>query len=373
MKVVYYTDQVYLHGGIEKVLAQKLNYFANLSEYEVHLITTEQKGEQFCYPISDKVIHHDLEINYVREKSYFNPINFKKAPRHIRKLKSKLKEIQPTVLIVCNLAFDFYFIPFISKNIKTIKEFHASRYYYNQRLSKVSVFKKLLFRINDYIEKKYTFIVLLNEDEKKYYKSDNLVVIPNAISSVSVKKPIEREKIIIAAGRMAQVKQFDHLIKAWSLIENDFPDWKVQIYGDGDEVLSKKLNVMISELSLSNIRLMGATNNLGEKMRKASIYALTSLTECFPMVLLEALSCGLPIISYDCPHGPKNIIKNNQDGILVEHNNIESFSNELSKIIRNEKLRTQMGITAINNVKRYSEDKVMEKWIQLFKITKDDF
>ncbi|PHR69107.1 MAG: hypothetical protein COA67_11185 [Lutibacter sp.] len=369
IKVVYYTDQIYLHGGIEKVLAQKLNYFASLSEYEVHLITTEQKGKQFCYPISDKVIHHDLEINYVREKSYFNPINFKKVPQHIKKLKSTLKKIQPTVLIVCNLAFDFYFIPFISKNIKTVKEFHASRYYYNQRLPKVSFLKKLLFRINDYIESKYTNIVLLNEDEKKYYKSNNLVVIPNAISSINVEKPIKRENVIIAAGRMAQVKQFDHLIKAWSIIEKDFPDWEVQIYGEGDELISKKLNGLISKLSLTNIRLKGSTNNLDIKMRQASIYALSSLTECFPMVLLEALSCGLPIVSYDCPHGPKNIITNNQDGILVEHNNIESFSIELSKFIRNEKLRTQMGITAINNVKRYSEDRVMKKWIQLFKTT----
>ena len=367
MKIVYYTDQVYLHGGIEKVLAQKLNYFVNLSEYEVHLITTEQKGNQFCYPISDKVIHHDLEINYIREKSYFNPANFKKVPKHIKTLKSKLKEIEPSVLIVCNFAFDFYFIQFICKDIKTVKEFHTSRYYYNQRLPKVSFFKKTLFKINNYIERKYTHIVVLNNDEKIYYKSNNIVVIPNAIGMVNVDNSIKRDNVIIAAGRMAEVKQFDHLIKAWSFIEKDFPDWKVEIYGEGDESISKKLNSLINDLSLANIKLMGATSSLGLKMEKGSIYAMTSLTECFPMVLLEALSCGLPIISYNCPNGPKNIITNNQDGIIVKHNNIELFSKILSEFIRNNKLRKQMEINAINNVKRFSEDRVMKKWSQLFK------
>lgn len=366
MKLVYYTDQVYLHGGIEKVLAQKLNYLTGLPNFEVHLITTEQKGNPFCYPISDKVIHLDLGINYVRTKSYFNPVNFIKVPNHILKLKKKLKEIKPNVLIVCNIAFDFYFIPFISGSIKTIKEFHASRYYYLKDLPKASFFKKTKYKINNYIEKKYEHIVVLNADEKKYYQSKNLVVIPNAVTQVK-ENSIKRENIIIAAGRIAPVKQFDHLIKIWNLLYEKFPTWEVHIYGEGDIEISNTVQQLINELKIPNIRLMGATNNLEERMKAASVYALTSSTECFPMVLLESLACGLPVVSYNCPHGPKNIIVDKEDGILVAHNNIKNFALELSNLIENTTLRNKMSINGVKNVCRFNEEIVMQQWLSLFK------
>ncbi|WP_111709649.1 glycosyltransferase family 4 protein [Lutibacter citreus] len=367
MKIVYSTDQVYLHGGIEKVLAQKLNYLVQIPDYEVHLITTEQKGKAFCYTISDKVIHHDLDINYVRTKSYFNPTNLNKVPKHLKRLKNKLSEINPDVLIVCNYAFDFYFIPFISGNIKTIKEFHASRYYYVKHLPKASFLKKIMHTINTTIEKKYTHVVVLNPDEQKYYKSNNVVVIPNAIKLEVKGNNVKRNHTIIAAGRIAEVKQFDHLIKTWGLIVDRFPDWEVYIYGEGNKLLLDTLNNLIKELSVSNIQFKGATSKLEEKMQEASIYALTSETECFPMVLLESLSCGLPIVSYDCPHGPRNIITNGEDGILVKHNKIEAFSVEIATLIENPEKRKLMRQAALKNIERFNENKVMEKWLNLFK------
>jgi glycosyltransferase involved in cell wall biosynthesis len=339
---------------------------AHLKGVEVHLITSEQKEKSFCYPISNRVKHYDLTINYDRSKSYFNLVNFKKVPKHIKRLKTKLNEIKPDVLIVCNYAFDFYFIPFISKGIKTIKEFHASRYYYIKALPKANFYSKFVYTVNNWIEQKYTHIVILNEDEKIYYKSNNIVVIPNAAISIKRSSAKVRDNIIIAAGRIAPVKQFDHLIKAWSLIAEKFPDWQVQIYGDGDDELTTLLKQLIQELKVSNIQLKGATSELTSKMQEASLYALTSATECFPMVLLESLACGLPIISYDCPNGPRNIISNGEDGVLVEHNNIEDFSKKLAKLIRDEQLRSTMVINTVKNVNRFEEQKVMSQWIQLF-------
>ena len=367
MRIAYYTDQVYLHGGIEKVLAQKLNYLALNTDYEVYLITTEQKGKDYCYHITDNIKHHDLSINYIRSKSYFSLNNLEKIPKHIYRLRKKLNEINPDVLIVCNYAFDFYFIPFICRGIKTVKEFHSSRYYYAKGLPNTSHFNKIIHQISNWVETKYNHLVLLNEDENKYYHSNNLVVIPNAIAQKPKKETIQRKNIVIAAGRIANVKQFDHLIKSWALIAKTNPTWEVHIYGDGNKTLSKNLASLITSLNIPNIYLKGVTNILEAKMQEASLYALTSATECFPMVLLEALNCGLPVVSYDCPHGPRNIITNNKDGVLVAHNNITAFAKELSKLIDDAPLRTEMGENGLENITRFNEKNIMAKWLRLFK------
>jgi len=366
IKIVYLTDQVYLHGGVEKVLSQKLNYLSKIPNFEVHLITTEQKGKGYCYPISDKVIHHDLGVNYKRTKSYFSPVNFKKIPIHIKRLKDNLSEINPDVLIVCNYAFDFYFIPFISKGIKTIKEYHTSRYNYRATFNNASLFKKVLFKLNAIIEKKYRYLVVLNNDEQQHFKGSNIIVIPNKIAIKTTKNTIARKNIILAAGRIAPVKQFDHLIKAWGLIADRFPDWEVHIYGDGDGSLINELKVLIKQLGTPTVKLIGATNNLEKKMKEASIFTLTSETECFPMVLLESLACGLPVVSYNCPYGPSNIITNGKDGVLVQYNNIEAFSVALAHLIENSEKRKVMEQAALNNIERFNENKVMQQWVQLF-------
>lgn len=366
MKIVYYTDQLYLHGGIEKVLSQKLNYLATTPNYEVYLITTEQKGKKYCYYISDKVKCIDLGINYIRSKSYFNPKNLSRVPKHIYRLKKRLKEINPDVLIVCNYGFDFYFIPFISGGIKTVKEFHSSRFYYIKKLHESGWGSKFMFNLNNWIETRYNRVAVLNNDEKKYYKSKNIVVIPNPVPEDKSNVLKEREKVIIAAGRIAPVKQFDHLIKSWALISNEYPDWEMHIYGEGSDLIMNDLNWLIVDLKVKNIYLKGATNELSCKMKKASLFAMTSLTECFPMVLLEALVSGLPIVSYDCPHGPSNIVTNNKDGVLVKHNSIRDFSMELSKLIENKKIREIMSKNALENANKFKERKVMKQWLNLF-------
>lgn len=368
MKIVYCTDQVYLHGGIEKVLAQKINYFIN-KKYEVHLITSEQKERPFCYEMNKEVKHHNLNIDYIRTKSYFSLDNLRQVPKHFKILKETLSKIKPDVIVICNYTFDFYFIPFLAKKAKTIREYHASRFYSSMALVNASLFKKMINKVNNFFEKKYSHVVLLNNDERQYYKSKNLIVIPNAIlfdkkAEVKLEK---REQIIIAAGRIAPVKQFDHLIDIWEQLYKKHPKWSVHIYGEGNIDLVNELNYAIEKRGIKNIVLKGVTNHLGDKMKKASLFAMTSLTECFPMVLLEALSSGLPIISYNSPHGPKNIVLNKEDGVIVKHNNKEAFAKQLNELIINEKKREEYSENAYNNVLKFHEDVVMDKWIALFK------
>ena len=364
MKIIFYTDQLYLHGGIEKMLSQKLNYFSEIKNYEVHLITFEQKNNNYCYNINNKVIKHDLSINYFREKSYFNINNLQKVPLHIKSLRKKLKEIEADIIIIANYSFDFYFLPFISGNIKTIKEYHSSRF--NIDIKKKTLKGKLFYYLDEFINSRYDKVIVLNKDEKKHFTTQNVEIIPNSIEIDNFNLTPTRNKTIISAGRMAPVKQFQHLIKAWNLISKSHPDWNVEIYGGGDKALENELKELIKKMNIPRITIMGATNNLNEIMKNSSIYALMSLTECFPMVLLESLKNGLPIISYDCPYGPKNIITNGDDGLLVEPNNIKVFADKLSFLIMNTEKRVEMQDNALKNSKHFSEDIIMKKWINLF-------
>lgn len=361
MKIVYLIDQTYLHGGIEKILSQKANHLAELSGFEVYVVSTEQRGNKPCYGFSPKVKQIDLNINYTRSKSYFHPQNFKWILLNYVRLKKLLQKLSPDVVISKSFSPDQYFLPFLK--VRTIiKEIHFSGLAIEEGLNRIDhfLFHRLISR--------YDALVLLNNDEKKYYRFGNVKVIPNFVSAQKQEKKQFKENIIIAAGRLAPVKQFDHLIKAWSLISEELPGWRVHIYGEGSPQIKAELQHLINTNKLTeNVKLLGGTQNLNEKLEQAKIYAMTSATECFPMVLLEAMSAGCVSISYDCPHGPANIITHDTDGVLVENQNIEEFAYILKEVIQNEEKTITFAENARINSLNFSEHKIMDRWIKLFK------
>jgi len=371
MKIAYITDQLYLHGGAERVLTNKVNYLANLKNVTVFIITNEQKENSFCYETDTKVNHIDINNTYNRDKSYFSLSNLTKAPLHYFKLKKALKKIKPDVVITLSSQFDYYFLPFINSKITKIKEFHSSRHYYNIDRNNSGGLKSLVYKLNDFIEAKYTYNALLTIDEKKYFKSNNTVVIPNALTKFPKLFSTVSNKKVISAGRIAPVKGFENLISAWKIVSKNNPDWILEIYGNGDEKYVEELNYLIVDSGLkSNCFIKKATHNIDQKMQEASIYVMSSLTECFPMVLLEAMSIGLPIVSFNCPNGPKNIISHNTDGLLVENGNVEKLAESLLKMINNEHLRIEFGSNGKLNVKAYDKEIIMSKWLSIFKYKK---
>ena len=370
MRLLYYTDQVYMHGGLERVLANKLNYFSEHTTIDLHVITFQQKNNLPCYPIHNKVTFHDLNINYNRDISFLHPSNIKHAPRHYLRLKRKIKEIQPDVIVVCNYEYGFYFIPLITRKAIKIKEFHSSRHFNNlERLKNKNLLKEIKYKLSDYFEAKYDYLVLLTTDEQHYFKTNNTVVIPNAIHNIGAKSAELISKRGISAGRIAPVKGFEYLITAWKIVVEARPEWTLDIYGDGDGDYIAQLKQQIENLDLKeHVFLKGATNDLESEMLESSLYVMTSLTECFPMVLLEAMACGLPILSFDSPNGPRHIITHNEDGVLVEYLNTEALAHSLIDVIQNPNKLKQLGIHAKRNVKRLNEEKIMSQWLELFAI-----
>lgn len=364
MKVLYLTDQTFLHGGVEKVLSQKANYLADVLGDEVTVVTYRQQSKEPIYNFSKKIKFLDLEVDYEIAKSYFHPHNLKRIPRHFSRLKKILKEIQPEVIVSCSFGPDFYFIPALEKHIPKIKEFHSSRYFYKENSN--SVQQKVLTKLTQFTEKKYDQLVVLNDSEQKFYKNKQIVVIPNP-AEISGKRAEVSSKKIMAAGRISPVKNFGGLIDAFALLSKSFPDWELHFFGEDYVGTQANLEKKIKDYGLeSQIKLMGVFPDLKKEMYNYSIYAMTSETECFPMVLLEALSVGLPVISYDSPTGPKHILTNNEDSFLVPYKNLDIFVEKLKKLMQNENLRHEMGNNGQENVKRFSIEKIMQQWIDLF-------
>lgn len=208
-----------------------------------------------------------------------------------------------------------------------------------------------------------------NENYNKIFVNDNVKVrkITNSVNEVNNnlgKSPLS-EKVIITAGRLDWVKGYDLLIKAFIYVVNKHPDWKLKIFGSGKE--RKKLTNLILEKKLyNNVFLMGSTKELAKELMKSSIFVVSSRMEGFGLVIAESMQCGVPVVSFDCPHGPSEIIRDGEDGILVENGNVQKLGEAINNLIENEKLRKEMGRRAYVNVERFSVDNIGKKWEEFF-------
>lgn len=331
------------------MLSNKIDAWSEFYDAEVLVVTLNQGNSEVVYPPKFPFRLIDLKIKNANAQKLTDLKHF------YSKLKTILKNENPDILISTLTGIPSLLLPFIKRNVKKYLEIHSS--------GALSVTKS--WRYKWWFLKKYDGVVLLNEDEKKYYKLDNLVVIPNFIlyETDSLHNYENRRKTIVSAGRIHQDKQYDHLIKIWDKVFNKFPDWSIEIYGDGDQNLLQLYNKYISENKMDRISFNDALKDLDKILSNSSLFCLTSQTECFPMVLLECKKNALPVMSYDAPNGPRNIISN--DGILVEHNNINEFAEKLEDLILDEDGRKQMAINAYNNRTQFSSIEIIKMWKKL--------
>ncbi len=358
MKIIFNTNQTYLHGGVEKVMATKANYFATLPDVEVYILTTEQQNNPPCYFLDKRIKTIDLGINYNRSKFYFSKENLRKAVKHFKSQKKIFKELDPDIIISPNFNFDLYWLPFIHRKSKKIKEIHGSRYNWKSSLKN---------RVNAFFEKRYDALVILNKDEAAYFSSNNVIIIPNPVDLPNLRAELTKKQVV-AAGRISPVKGFSDLIESWGIVSKDFPDWQLHIYGQDYQGTQRILEQQIKNLTLENIIFKGSVEDLPKIMTQYSIYAMSSINECFPMVLLEALSVGLPVVSYDCPNGPRNIITLGDDGFLAKYRNPENLAENLKRLMGNEELRKKMGNHAKENICRFTTKEVMKQWQSLLNL-----
>ena len=373
-KIVYCTPALYFAGGMERVLTMKANYFADHFGYDITIILTDGEDKPLFYPLSDKVKVVNLNIGFEElwTCSFIKKIviYLKKQYLYKKMLKKELMRIRPDIT-VSMLRREINFINEIKDGSKKIGEIHINRANFRNFDAKDDNFIKRLFAkiwMNDLTNKLKRldrFVVLTEKDKEAWVELDNVYVIPNPLSFILQNVSKLTEKRVIVVGRYCHEKGYDLLLKAWRIVQNSIADWRLEVYGEGDR---SQYDEMISSLNIDRHRciLHERSSNIQDEFEKSSLAVCSSKFEGFGLVITEAMSCGLPVVSFDCPWGPRAIIQDGEDGLLVENGNVEKLAEALIMMIQHPEMRSKMAAKAIENVQRFSIEKIAEKWRSLF-------
>ncbi len=373
-KIVYCTPALYMAGGVERVLTLKANYFAEHFGYDITIILTEGKDKPLFYPLSDKVKIINLNIGFEElwGCSFIKKVllYLKKQHRFRKALTQELMRLRPDMTISL-LRREINFITSIEDGSKKIGELHVNRANYrNFESAESNVIKNLFSKfwmknLVQHLRRLDGFVTLTKEDLLQWPELNNVVVIPDPLAFYPTSKSPLESKRVIAVGRYAYQKGFDLLLRAWKKVEKQASDWELVIFGQGDR---SPYDSLVDELHIDRQRchLNGPTENIMSEYLNSSVFVFSSRFEGFGMVLVEAMACGLPVVSFNCPCGPKDIVASGVDGILVENGNIDKLSEAIVSLIQDEKNLRRMACNAIDNVQRFNIEQVALRWKSLF-------
>ena len=363
MRVVYLYPALAIWGGVERILVEKMNYFVRHYGYDVYMITSDQGGHEIPYDLDERVHFIDLNIRFhtrYRYKLLRRLIEYRKLSRlYHHKLQEQLLQIRPDV-IVCTTFQNIMPLLRIKGDIPLVVESHVNFMHPDTLLHKIQM------GVNNYwIGKAEAIVTLTNGDAENWRKvSHRAHVIPNMVHLNDTNLYCDcTSKRVLFVGRFEEQKNIGELISIWEHIHPKFPDWKLDLYGDG--ALWEKFKCEADALNI-NIEIHKPTAQIMDVYRSSSVFVMTSLYEPFGLVIPEAMSCGLPVVSYDSPYGPASIISEGKDGFVVSLHDRQTFADRLCQLMGDEELRKKMGRHAIASSQRFSADKIMPMWKELF-------
>lgn len=380
MRILYIYPELTIKGGADKVIIDKANYLSTHG-YEVIIVTESQMGRDIIFPLLSSVRHIDMSLDFNKQytqniiRRFFTYFSF------MRKYKSQLRAVinkEKPDIIITTIGRSIDFLAELNVGGIKIAEAHTTKNHLRSlhlMEEKGGLYKFLAGYLRRTICRKVSkldaLVVLTQNDADDWKEAKRVVVIPNSVPMYSSANSSLTNKQAIMVGRYNDAKGYDYLIPAWSLVHQKHPDWVLNVYGSGE--LRDQVIQWINDYQLEEtIILHEPTDNIMEKYLESSICVLSSRYEGFSMVIAEAMSCGVPCVSFDCPHGPRTIIANGEDGLLVEYLNTKALADGICKLIEDENLRIQFGCRAKQNIQRYSQEKVMGQWHQLFKSLKND-
>lgn len=362
MRILYITNQISGAAGLERVLSIKASYLADKMNYDVHIVTLNQGDNPLFFNFSDKITLHDISLG----GNFFQYIK-----QYSLGLQNIVNNIRPDVISVCDDGLKAFFLPIVlRKPCPMIYERHVSKRIEVKTDSERFLDKiksKIIFKLMEVLAKTYDRFVVLTQGNTAEWNLKNIAIIPNPLSFYPKRVSTLENKRVIAVGKHTFQKGYDRLLQSWQLVNKSYPDWKLAIYGTIDT--NQGLQDLAEQLGIQkSVDFYPPNKDIQNQYLEASIFVLSSRFEGFGMVLIEAMACGVPCVSFDCPHGPKDIINDSQDGFLVQNGDTDMFAARINQLIEDELLRKKMGVNARENVKRFMSENILKHWDELFKI-----
>ncbi len=366
MKILYTFRSIAVCGGIERILVDKMNFLVERYGMDVYLLTTDQGTHSVPYELSSGVHHEDLNICFYHQYRHHGLKRLITAKRMLRRyealLTARLKSIKPDV-IVCTTADHIGSITKLKGSIPLIVESHSicvrtiedGKYWLQRKLYR-QIFLHALSKVD-------VLVALTEGDAQEWRKYHHHVrVIPNFVHPHKDCLSNQKSKRVIFVGRFDYQKRVQDAIQIWSFVKKRHQDWSLEIYGEGE--MLEEIKLMIS--SVGNINIHQPTKDIFQAYTDSALLIMTSIFEPFGLVLLEAMSCGLPVIAFDCPYGPKEIVTDGVDGLLVKDYDVAVMAKKICQLIEDKDLRCWMGQNGIVSSHSFSHDAIIPIWKGLF-------
>lgn len=373
MKLVYVLGGNYDANGMCSIITKKINWYAEHTDWEiVALLTESARGREFYFPLHPSVKIVNFELNYddldVMPKWKKLWLYRGKQKQYQRQFEAFLMSYRPDV-VVSAMRREINFLTDIKDGSLKVGELHFCRNTYRV-FSHPHIPAAICQAITRYwqnkliqqIRKLDAFVVLTEEDREAWGDLPNIHVIPNFITTMPKQASDCTHKTVIAVGRYTWQKGFDMLLKAWQKVEQLKPDWHLKIVGAGD---TQEYVALAERLQLHHVEMQGPSKQLNDLLADASVMAFSSRYEGFGMVLIEAMACGIPAVSFACPCGPRDIIREGEDGYLVDCFDEDMLARRLLNLMGDDSLRKTMGQRARTNMQRFLQADVMQRWMLL--------
>ena len=372
MKLIYCIASVYNPGGMERVLLNKLRWWVQRGGYELLVVTTDQAGRPPFYAFPPEVRRIDLGINYSADNDR-SPLAkiisyFRKRQLHRKRLTELLLQ-EKADIVVSLYPSESSFIPKIKDGSKKVLELHYCKLFRLQYGRKGLLGLADRFRTwqDERIVCRFdSFVVLTRQDAGLWGSLPNLTVIPNAALAVPQVKHQKGTHRVIAVGRLDYQKGFDRLIDAWAQLPKHLRQtWLLDIFGQGE--WREFLQAQIQRLSVeASARINAPTQNIFEEYAASDFLVMSSHYEGFPMVMIEAMACGLPVISFDFLCGPRDIIRPGANGLIVPEGDVAALTDAMRGLMESPETLARMSATAPEVADTYAETTIMQQWEQLF-------
>jgi glycosyltransferase involved in cell wall biosynthesis len=390
-KIAFCTPALYSTGGVERVVSFKASFFAEQLGYDVTIIVTEGRGRDCYFPLSDrvKVINFELGFEELWRVSFLKKVFLYliKQRQYKRLLKTELMRIRPDITISM-LRREINFLTDIQDGSKKIGELHVNRANYrNFEANESNILKRLFAKfwmrsLVGKLRRLDQLVVLTDKSKASWPELSNVTVIPDPITILREKETVNSVKFAVAGkrgvgvnrvvtiGRYAYQKGYDLLLQAWAEISRirdleNGEEWTLDIFGQGDQADYRQL---MTELGIDTDRchLNGPVEDVVKVYQDSSIFVLSSRFEGFGLVLVEAMACGLPVVSFDCPAGPDEIITDGVDGLLVPSGDVHALAEKLMSLMSDKGQRKRLGQQARQTAQRYDMEALANQWAALF-------